>query len=44
MCSFENQLYCCELRKMDNDDDDDDDDDGGGGIYICIQCFATNYW
>jgi hypothetical protein len=29
---------------MDNDDDDDDDDDGGGGIYICIQCFATNYW
>jgi hypothetical protein len=24
---FENQLTCCEVRKVNNDDDDDDDDD-----------------
>jgi len=41
MCSFENQLNCCELRKV---DDNDDDGGGGDGIDICIQCFATDYW
>jgi len=44
MYSFENQLYCCELRKVDDDNDDDVGGGGGGGIYICIQSFATDYW
>jgi hypothetical protein len=43
-CSFENQLNCCELRKVDEDDDDNGGGSGGVGIYICIKCFAADYW
>jgi len=37
MYSFENQLYCCELRKVDDDNDDDNDYDNNN-ISISKDC------
>jgi hypothetical protein len=38
---FENQLHCCELRKVDGgggDDDDDDDDDNNNNNNNIFKC------